>query len=294
MNIAVCVKQALYTGVSIEIDAAAGSARQKEPAPVYFVNPPDRCAIEEARLITTSNGGSVTALSLGPARAAEAIYYCLAAGADRGVHLFDDDPDTSSALVVVSSLGTVIGRLNCDLILCGTKSSDEGTGQIPQMLAELLGLPQITGAIKLEIKGDQKRARVVRKLERGNREVVECPLPAVIAVDPLINEPGYVSRHLCSLARRNINNAYELNLDVVNQARAGHPSSHTSRIAPSRPRLKNIVAPDANLSAMDRLSFLMKGGVTEKKCGILQGPVAKLVDHLVDLLKKEGFITHEP
>lgn len=293
MNIAVCVKLALYTGVPFEFDAVAGAARQKEPAPVYFVNPVDRSALEEGRRIITLCGGSVTALCLGPERDAEAVYYCIAAGADHGIHLLDGDSQGCSAFVVASSLGSVIGRLNCDLILCGSRSSDEGTGQIPQILAELLGLPQVTQAIQIEINSDEKTARVVRRLERGNREVVECGLPAVIAVDPLVNEPGYVSRHLCRQARRNVDNSYQVDKEAVEKARAGHPSRFNSRIAPARPRLKNVAAPDSNLSALDRLNFLMKGGVVEKKGGILQGPVTKLVDQLFDLLKKEGFVKRE-
>jgi electron transfer flavoprotein beta subunit len=148
-------------------------------------------AVEEALLIKEAHGGEVTVLTAGPERATDAIRKALSMGADKAVHVTDESLHGAdiiqTAKVLAKAVGTVEGY---DLIIAGNESTDGVGGAIPAMLAELLGLPQLTHARKVEIDGTS--VKVERETDTG-RTFLEASLPAVISVGEKINEPRYPS-----------------------------------------------------------------------------------------------------
>ena len=292
MKIVVCVKQILYAGVPFEIDEARGIAKQKEPVPVNTVNQTDRYALEEAIKLRDRFGGQVTALTVGPERSKQAVISCLAGGADEGIHLLGGSSMVSDYYTTAFALSQAIRDLNANIILCGTKSLDEGGSQVPPALAELLSLPQVTGVVRLEVGGDVKRAKVVRRLERGKREILECPLPAVIAVDIGINNPRYISIHNLEVASTREIVKHDLGLSglVSDEGDKVQPLTRVLRVAQPRTRLKKMAAPDSSMSPAERLKFIMCGGISQKDRELLDGPIDRLVQKVVKFLQDESLV----
>jgi len=129
-------------------------------------------------------------LSMGPEKAAESIRKALSMGADQAVHLLDDGLAGSDALSTSYALAKVLEQTGFDLVICGAESTDARMGVMAAMLAERLGVPQVSVAIKLELDGSV--LRIHRVSEDGYFEV-ESSLPAVVSVVEKINEPRYPS-----------------------------------------------------------------------------------------------------
>ena len=150
----------------------------------------DEYAVEEALTIEGATASTVTVVCMGPEGAADAIRKALQMGADAGVHILDDALAGSDALATSKVLAAAISTLEYDLVLTGMSSTDGLMGVVPAMLAQRLGLPQVTLAGKVEVDG-----RTVRIERDGDvaTEVIEASMPALISVTDQINEPRYPS-----------------------------------------------------------------------------------------------------
>ena len=188
MNIVVLVKQVPDTESERKLVPGAGTLDRA--AADGLINELDEYAIEEGLRIAEAHGGEVTILSVGPARAAESIRKALSMGADKAVHVLDDEIAGSDALVTSAVLASALQSVGFDLVIAGSESTDARTGVIPAMLAERLGVPQLTLASKVDIDGS---AVTVRRMSDDGYDVITASLPAVISVLEKINEPRYPS-----------------------------------------------------------------------------------------------------
>jgi electron transfer flavoprotein beta subunit len=188
MKIVVCVKQVPDTEARIKIGADGKSIAENELT--WIVSPYDEFAIEEALKIREAKGGEVILVSVGPDRVQAALRNGLAMGADSAVHLKDPLFDALDASGTAWALAAAIKPMGADLILCGQQGVGTDYAQVPGLLAEILDLPQVTMATKIEI-GDMK-ATVKREIE-GAAETWETTLPAVISAQKGLNEPRYAS-----------------------------------------------------------------------------------------------------
>ncbi|TCJ91228.1 electron transfer flavoprotein beta subunit [Dermacoccus sp. SAI-028] len=151
----------------------------------------DEYAVEEALKIVESEGGEVTALTVGPADAAEAVKKALQMGADKGIHISDDAIAGSDALATSLVIAEAVKKVGQpDIVMFGLASTDGGMSVIPAMVAERLGLPQLTQVSTLEVSGAQATGR--RDSDVASETVV-ASLPAVVSVTDQINEPRYPS-----------------------------------------------------------------------------------------------------
>jgi len=187
LNIIVCIKQVPDPEHfdQITIDPKTGLIHRIGIPSI--TNPLDRHAIEEALRIKEAFGGIVTVLTMGPSQARKSIEEALAMGADRGAILCDQvfaGADTLLTAYVLSNGIRAIG--NFDLILCGSETTDGGTGQVPPQLAEFLDIPHVTHARKIVLI-DTKRVIAERTVENGYLKI-ELKLPALIAVLKSINQ----------------------------------------------------------------------------------------------------------
>jgi electron transfer flavoprotein beta subunit len=153
-------------------------------------------AVEEALLIREKEAadgteGSVTVLTAGPERAAEAIRKALSMGADKAVHLLDDGMHGSDVIqtgwALARALGTIEGT---ELVIAGNESTDGVGGAVPAIIAEYLGLPQLTHLRKLSLDGGKITGE--RETDDGVF-TIEASLPAVVSVNEKINEPRFPS-----------------------------------------------------------------------------------------------------
>ena len=188
MNIVVCVKQVPDTAVERTLKPGAGTLDRESPD--GLINELDEYAIEEGLKIAEAHGGEVTILSMGPAKASESIRKALSMGADKAVHVSDEALAGSDALVTSLVLAEALKQTGFDLVILGSESTDARTGVVPAMLAERLGVPQLTLASKVDIDGESV---TVRRVTDDGYQVVTGSLPAVVSVVEKINEPRYPS-----------------------------------------------------------------------------------------------------
>jgi electron transfer flavoprotein beta subunit len=190
MDIIVFVKQVVDPEAppsSFKIDAATGKAVMPGVPPV--VDPYGEYAVEAALKIKDATGARVTVVSLGAGLMRDVVKKPLAMGADALVLLEDEAFTGGDGWSTAYALAMAARKLGAyDLILCGREASDTNAGQTGPGIAEVLGLPGVTLARKIEISGG--RARVERVITDGF-EVVEVPLPAVMTVSNEIGEPRY-------------------------------------------------------------------------------------------------------
>lgn len=152
-----------------------------------IISETDKNALEEAVRIKEKHGGKVTAITMAPPEAREALREALAMGADEAFLLTDPLFDGSDAHATASVLAAAITKLaDYDLILCGAYSEDLYAFQVGPRLAEICNLPQITYATKITLDGT--KVVVERDLE-NERQLVEGKLPCLITVLREINEP---------------------------------------------------------------------------------------------------------
>jgi electron transfer flavoprotein beta subunit len=188
MNIVVLVKQVPDTWAERKLK---DSDKTLDRASVDVVmNEIDEYAVEEALRLKEAQGGEVTILTMGPERATETIRKALSMGADKAVHLVDDALAGSDALQTSAALAKVIEGLEYDLVIAGSEATDSRMAVMGALLAERLGLPQLTGARKLTV--DNGKATIERLTDNGYA-VVEASTPAVVSVVEKINEPRYPS-----------------------------------------------------------------------------------------------------
>lgn len=185
MNILVLMKQTFDTEEKIVLEGG----KVKEDGVQYIINPYDEYAIEEAIVLREKFGGEVTVISLGPARAEEALRKALAMGADHGVHI-NDESLFGDEYKAAKMLAEYIKNQQFDILLGGNQAVDDGSGQVAVRVAELLGIPHISTITKLEIDGAKVTAH--RDAE-GDLEIVEASLPVLVTAQQGLNEPRYPS-----------------------------------------------------------------------------------------------------
>lgn len=281
MNIVACVKQVVETEHLTEI---VGETSIDDPDLPRVINMCDLVAVEEALLHKEKGRAEeVVVISMGPPSAEEALYRCLAMGADRAVLLSDPSFEGSDSHATALVLVKAISSLEYGLILCGKRASDTEAGQVGYCLAEMLGIPIISGAIRVEVPSDEK-VIVHRKLRGGYREVLETSLPAIVSVEMGLNEPRYVSIRAVSRARKGEIKQYDMKDLGLSPENVGQEGSKSRIVSLSRPRPKKIFVPAGNLPAMERLMQVETGGLQEKNGEIISGNLQEVASKLVQRL----------
>lgn len=157
----------------------------------FEVNPFDELAVEEALRIKEARGEvEVVVVSVGAEECEQQLVSAMAMGADRAVRVHPEGQLDS--LQVAKALAAVVEREEPDLVLSGKLAVDDECGQVPAMLAGLLGWPQASQASDIELSEDASEATVVCEVDAG-LETVSLALPAVIMADLRLNEPRYAS-----------------------------------------------------------------------------------------------------
>src|SRR5437660_9309060 len=161
VKIVVTVKQVPDPNSTQALESDNTLARDKE----VVLDPGDECGIEEGLQLKEAHGGEVVLVSMGPEKARDAIRKGLSMGADRGILITDERLAGADALLTARTLAAAIGPESPDLVVCATESYDGSTGMVPPMLAELLGVPQLTFAKHVEVAGGT--VTVHRQTEAG-------------------------------------------------------------------------------------------------------------------------------
>lgn len=185
MKIAVCVKQI----------PDPASAYQLNPDTLNLVRPDeqvlddtDRYGVEVGLQIADQTDGTVTLVSMGPSGNLNGIRQALAMGAHRAIIIDDPALAGSDALTTAKVLSAAISSEEIDLVISGTESTDGYSGVVPQQMAELLGMPSLTYAKKIEVDGTT--VKIDRQTQTGF-ESVEAQTPVLVSVTAGVVEPRY-------------------------------------------------------------------------------------------------------
>ncbi|MDP3879613.1 MAG: electron transfer flavoprotein subunit beta/FixA family protein [Dehalococcoidales bacterium] len=191
MNMIVCCKQVTdpeAPPASFRVDSATNKVIPPQGVPPV-ISPFDENAIEAALRIKDAKGGKVTALSLGVNLLRDVVKKPLSMGADQLVLLEDEAFSEGDSWSTAYALAMAIKKIGeYDIIFCGRQAADWDTGQVGSAIAEILGLPSVTLAKKIDVTDSKAR---VERLTTDGYEVVEVSLPAVITVTNELGEARY-------------------------------------------------------------------------------------------------------
>lgn len=191
MNIIVCIKQVVdpeAPPAAFKVDAA--SNRMVLPADIPPVlDPYSEYALEAALRIKDAHGGRVTAISLGTGLLRDIVKKSLSMGADELILLEDEAFAGGDSWSTAYALAAAIRKIDSyDLVLCGRQAADWDAGQVGSGIAEMLDLPCVTVARKIDISSGKA---VVERVTSNGYEVIEVSLPAVVTVSSELGKPRY-------------------------------------------------------------------------------------------------------
>jgi electron transfer flavoprotein beta subunit len=224
----------------------------------------DEYPVEEALKIVEAGEGQVTVLTMGPEGAADAVKKALQMGAHAGVHVCDEAIAGSDAVATSLVLARAIEKLGeagpVDLVLTGMASTDGVMSVVPAMLAERLGLPQVTYASELTV---DAAARSVQARRDGDAEtlLVTAQLPALVSVTDQINEPRYPSFKGIMAAKKKPVSTWTLADLGLDPAQVGLAASWTAveQVTSRPPREQGQVVKDEGDGGLKLAEFLTAG-----------------------------------
>lgn len=282
----VCVKQATVLKEPVRFTPEARDIAAD--CRYWRANEADRFALEAAlRARECGAVGTVTCVTAGPAAADEALYYALAAGADRAVRLPVPAALLFEPSVVGTLLGTAIRYLGGRLVFAAQRSNDGESGLVPAYLAHVLRGAYLSNVSDFRL--DPAGIEIRRRIERGHRQVWRASLPAVVAFDPGGTVPRYVAVAAIALARRR--EIEQLTPQALGTVLSQLPRpARLERLMPARVRSKKLQAPPSNQSAAERMRAITTGGTTNKKATFLEGAPHEVAVAVTDYLRQHRLL----
>jgi electron transfer flavoprotein beta subunit len=266
MNIFVLVKTVHFVCSQTGTDISKNYVGPEDVIPI--VNPLDEFAAEFALLIKDQIPDTrITAVTLGDQSADIGLKKCLAMGVDEAVQLFCSDVEKFDSWTVAGALSSFLRQQSFDLVLAGRQAIDTHAGLVGPYLAEMLKIPHVSGVVALEVDKHAKKTLLQRTVERGNREILECDLPALLTVDKNIMKPRYPTlAGRLTAAKQSIE---RVRIEEFIGSDASPVSKHNlvviESISNPKPKRKARPPLQKKISAADRMRLLMKGGKKERQ-----------------------------
>ena len=285
MEIVVCVTRVVDLSQTVSVRPGALEP-QGEPLR-YCLNPADGGALGEAlRVRDRVPKARVTALSLGPPECEPFLRECLAAGADEALLLWDPAFLDGDTLATARVLSRAAQRLSAALVLCGRQAMDGATGQTPLQIGELMGAATVSGVVHLEMADDLSGLIVHRKLDRGYRAVLRCPLPAVLALEPGVAALRYSRLRDRFRARQAQIQRWDGEDLGLSPEQVGERGScvRVLEIGPARPDTRGLFVPESGLSGMDRWQAVISGGLGGRQSSLVEGSPGVQAERLLSFL----------
>ena len=273
MKILVCVKRVADPDNANKVKISDDGESVTSEGLEWKVNPFDEYAVEAA-LRLNENGatkeqlGETVVISVGPGDVAQQIRYCLAMGANRGI-LIEGEDEELDATVVASALAKVYEEEEPDLVLLGKQVVDGDSNQVPQMLAEMLELPQATFAATIEVPEDGGEAKVEREVD-GGIATEKVTLPAVISVDLRVVAPEAVKNNVTPEDKKYEEGPRYASLRGIMQAK--------------RKPIDNKSLDELDVDVEPRISYLKFELPPAREAG----EILETVDELMDKLRNEA------
>ena len=216
----------------------------------------DEYAVEQAvTLVEHGVEATITHVTMGPPSAADALRKALAMGGDDAVHVSDESLHGSDALSTSLVLATAVQRLGGDLVVCGMASTDGEMSVVPAMVAERLGVPQLTFAGELAVSDGSV---TIRRHTETATEDVAAPLPAVVSVTDQTGEARYPSFRAIMMAKKKPVTTWSLADLGIEATRVGLAGAATAvrTVTPQPPKQAGDVITDEGDAAVQVADFL--------------------------------------
>lgn len=275
MKIAVCVKWVADLD-SVDVDPLRGGIDERRL--LHVLDPGAESALTVALSLT--DAPEIAVYTVGPASADPALRLALALGIENVLRI---DAEPRPALTAPLLAKAIAADGPFDLVLCGARSSDRGSGEIPALLGDVLGLPVATDVNRLT--RDASGFSCERELDRGAREVVQLAGASVVGLTagmgrlPTASLPGLMSAQKASIPTRRP--------DVA--PLASDPVVLERTELPPRPRVKPVKPPSGTPD--QRLAAITQGaGGTRTRGRLLEGPPAEMADAIMTFLRERGFV----
>lgn len=263
------------------------------------MNRADSCALEEALSLKDRRGDvEVLALSMGPDSATGLLREALGQGADSAVRLWDEAFAASDALATARVLAAAVRALSADLVMCGERALDGESGLVGVQMAEMMGMPVVTGAVYVDVTDDCE-AIADQRLERGSRRRVRCSLPALFTIEEGANRPRYARLRDRLRAKVATIPVWSLDGAALPPGLAGYAVSRTAvvRLSPPKPTTRGIFVPDSELSPEERLAQVLSGaaglpagGSGHRPGGPRSGSPAELAAEIAQFLAQGNYL----
>ncbi len=229
MKIMVCLKQVPHQDARLDVNAE-GTWIQEDNIK-FEINSYDTYALEEALRAKDAGEAEVVVVSIGPDRVTQALRTALGMGADRAIHVKDGEADGSDALGIARILAAIGKEESPDLVFMGMMSDDGNFSAVAPMLAELLGIPHTTAAVKVEKANGS--LQVDREVEGGAHEVCSLQTPCLVAVQTGINQVRYASlKGIMAAKKKPLDVKSVADLGLGGQVGAGAAKIKIEKIAP--------------------------------------------------------------
>jgi electron transfer flavoprotein beta subunit len=254
---------------------------------VHMMNPLDELAIEEGlRIKETEGNAEIVVVSIGDSLAEEGLRRSLAMGVDKAIRIDYKDYDTLDPWLTANILASSIRNGSFHLILCGL---------VGPYAAEILGIPYVSRVVGIKIRGNSNKVTVHRAVERGDREIWECELPALLTVGRSINIPRYPN--VPGILRAEDEEIQKLNMDDISLPVKpfGKANNLIEVVGLSNPKPKRETGRlvDPRISATDRLILLMKGGDSgpKKDSNLVEGGSEKAMSEFKRIMRENGIFS---
>jgi electron transfer flavoprotein beta subunit len=231
----------------------------------------------------------ITVMSIGPERVESYLRDGLALGADKAIRIWEKDFNNVSPYQKAKMLSGAVSLLGTDLVFTGVKSLDTGNGQVGPLMAGWLGLPCVGDVVSIEFNAEQNNIILINDIGRGEREKIQCSLPAVITVKGEGKLPYASLDRLIESKYGEVTLLSPAYLGISAVALKNDPTRVTDLTYP-RPRPVKVPPLDSSLPAFYRILQLLEGGISRRKGRMLTGSSDELAEQLFELFIAEGVI----
>jgi len=289
MKIIVCLKEVVDP--SLSLDAGLRHNMIFGAGVPLRLDPSDSAALALALDLKSSMEKSleITLLSIGPARVESYLRNGFALGADKIVRIWENGFTRLSSFLKVRLLAAAVSMFGADIIFTGTRSLDTASGVVGPMLAARLSLPCVAdvGSLTLDPKGEIITA--TRHIGRGEREKVECPVPAVITIRGEGKLPYAPLDRFVESRRIDVPVLSLFDLGIPAAEFENEPARFGGQDYP-RPRPVKVPPLDASLPAFDRILQLLQGGISRRRKIMLEGNSDEQAERIFRLLLEDGVL----
>jgi electron transfer flavoprotein beta subunit len=290
MKIIVCMKEVVDPALSLDF-GLTNRVVFREGLPLRL-NPNDAAALTMALGLRSPDEGvktEITLISIGPEGVEGYLKNGLALGADRAVRIWGEDLTNPSSYQKARLLTGAVSLFGADLIFTGAMSLDTANGQVGPLISAWLGLPCVGDVVGLESDKEQDNITFTRDIGRGEREKLQCPLPAVVTVKGEGKLPYASLDRFVESRHGEITLLSPADLGISGEEFKNDPTRITDLVYP-RPRPRKVPPLDSSLPAFYRILQLLEGGISKRKGLMLKGSGEELAERLFEVLKEEGVI----